>query len=242
MLMHLLVSVRSAEEAAMAVAGQADIVDAKEPSQGALGAVSPAVLKAIAAHVAAPTRLSAALGEGSLETLAAALGTMPVLPAHSGWMAKFALAGVPSARAVSEVVARLRDRADAPRLVAARFADRGLEDVMSWLVRMADGGAWGVLLDTASKNGRTLLDMAPPDTLQRIVTRARELGLSVALAGGLGPAHLGALRDAGAQVVGVRGAACDGGRMGRLDAAKVLALRQALGALSAPRAAGAPLA
>lgn len=223
----------------MAVAGQADIIDAKEPSQGALGAVPPAVLEAIAAQVAAPARLSAALGEGSLKTLVAALDTMPVLPGHRGWMAKFALAGMPSASAVSGVVARLRDRADAPRLVAARFADRGLDDVMAWLARVSEGGAWGILLDTASKDGRSLLDVAPLDTLQRIATRARDLGLSVAMAGGLGPRHLGVLQDAGAQVVGVRGAACDGGRVGRLDPAKVLALRQALAALSAPRAAGA---
>ena len=38
--MRLLVSVRSAEEAAAAVMGGADIVDAKEPALGSLGPVS----------------------------------------------------------------------------------------------------------------------------------------------------------------------------------------------------------
>lgn len=240
--MHLLVSVRNAEEAAMAAAGRADIVDAKEPSRGPLGAVAPAVLAAIAARVVEPARLSAALGEGTAASLLEVLDTMPVLPGHRGWMAKFALSGAPSAPVVSGIVARLRGRADAPRLVLARFADRGLDDVMHWLDCASGGGAWGVLLDTAAKDGHSLLDAAPPALLRVVAARARELGLSLALAGGLGPRHVVTLRDAGAQVVGVRGAACDGGRMGRLDPAKVLALRSALGALSSPRAAGVPLA
>src|SRR4051812_47948913 len=42
--MELLVSVRSAKEVEAALAGGADIIDAKEPSRGSLGAVSPKVL------------------------------------------------------------------------------------------------------------------------------------------------------------------------------------------------------
>ena len=40
--MQLLVSVRSAVEVAPALAGGADIIDAKEPDRGSLGAVSAA--------------------------------------------------------------------------------------------------------------------------------------------------------------------------------------------------------
>ena len=46
--MRLLVSVRSAAEVAAALAGGADIIDAKEPSRGGLGAVDPEDLEAIA--------------------------------------------------------------------------------------------------------------------------------------------------------------------------------------------------
>ena len=45
--MRLLVSVRDAVEADAAVDGGAEIVDAKEPAAGSLGAVAPAVLAAI---------------------------------------------------------------------------------------------------------------------------------------------------------------------------------------------------
>jgi (5-formylfuran-3-yl)methyl phosphate synthase len=42
-----LASVRSAEEALLALAGDADIVDVKEPSSGALGRVDSVVLAGI---------------------------------------------------------------------------------------------------------------------------------------------------------------------------------------------------
>src|SRR5687768_1630805 len=63
--MRLLVSVRSAEEVAAALAGGADIIDAKEPARGSLGPVTPAVLAAIAACTPASVPLSVALGDGT---------------------------------------------------------------------------------------------------------------------------------------------------------------------------------
>ena len=51
--MRLLVSVRAAAEVAPALAGGADIIDAKEPARGSLGAVSPTRLREIAAAGAA---------------------------------------------------------------------------------------------------------------------------------------------------------------------------------------------
>src|SRR5262245_28207453 len=62
-LMRLLVSVRNAVEAQAALAGGADIVDAKEPLNGALGQVAPATLLSIAAAVAGAAPLSVALGD-----------------------------------------------------------------------------------------------------------------------------------------------------------------------------------
>src|SRR5438067_2429694 len=60
--MRLLVSVADAAEARAALAGGADIIDAKEPRHGALGAVAPDVLRAIRNAVAVRRPVSAALG------------------------------------------------------------------------------------------------------------------------------------------------------------------------------------
>ena len=65
-----LVSVRSPDEARIALAGGADIVDAKEPSHGALGAVSPAAIAAIVEVVAGARPVSATIGDCDLEDAA----------------------------------------------------------------------------------------------------------------------------------------------------------------------------
>ncbi len=61
--MKLLVSVADAAEAQAAVEGGADIIDAKDPTTGALGRVSLSVLQAIRETVASSIPLSAALGD-----------------------------------------------------------------------------------------------------------------------------------------------------------------------------------
>jgi uncharacterized protein (UPF0264 family) len=53
------------------------------------------------------------------------------------------------------------------------------------------------------------------------VDRARQAGLFVALAGKLDAADLPAMAALGADLAGVRGAACAGGRTGRVTAERV---------------------
>src|SRR3954447_11029832 len=59
----LLVSVRSAEEAACALAGGATLIDVKEPLRGALGRADDAVIRAVVQSVGGTRPVSAALGE-----------------------------------------------------------------------------------------------------------------------------------------------------------------------------------
>ena len=68
--MQLLVSVRNAAEAAAALAGGADIIDAKEPLNGPLGTVSSRELQAIIMAVGRAAPVSAALGDAQEDDLA----------------------------------------------------------------------------------------------------------------------------------------------------------------------------
>jgi uncharacterized protein (UPF0264 family) len=92
----------------------------------------------------------------------------------------------------------------------------------------ASAGAAGVLLDTAHKTGPGLRALAPVRALTAWVARAHEAGLIVALAGKLTAGDLPFVRDTGADIVGVRGAACEGGRTGRIATQKVRELRAML--------------
>jgi uncharacterized protein (UPF0264 family) len=100
------------------------------------------------------------------------------------------------------------------------------------LPRVARAAGVGVcLLDTAVKDGRGLLEWCSPADLATLVADAHDAGLEIALAGALRLEDLPAVRDTGADIAGVRSAAChDERRAGRLDPERVRALRRYAGA------------
>lgn len=233
--MRLLVSVRSPHEVAASLEGGADIIDAKEPERGALGPVAPDVLEAIDNRVPLEVPLSVALGDAvSAGAVEAAINGLP-LRRRARLYVKLAFSGKCSE---PEVVALLRAataaaarHAATPRVIAVACADgEGGEPAAHRVRRAARGaGAAGVLVDTRGKDGRTLLDWWPAEGLREWVRAVRGDGLEVALAGSLGAAELARIADLGPDVVGVRGAACAGGRAGLVQAARVRELKAALG-------------
>ena len=63
----MLASVTGAEEAEIALAGGADIIDLKDPKAGALGAVSTAVIRQAVAAVAGRSRSARSCGDLPME-------------------------------------------------------------------------------------------------------------------------------------------------------------------------------
>jgi (5-formylfuran-3-yl)methyl phosphate synthase len=76
---RLLVSVVSGEEAQHALAGGADIVDVKDPGEGALGAPAPSVLADVVRVVGAGAPVSVALGDLPDLPHTAALSAAPAM-------------------------------------------------------------------------------------------------------------------------------------------------------------------
>jgi uncharacterized protein (UPF0264 family) len=94
----------------------------------------------------------------------------------------------------------------------------------------------GCLLDTSVKDGRGLLSWLAADELAEIVAEAHDAGLEMGLAGELRAEDLPAIRASGADVAGVRSAACrDGHRTAPLDPERIALLR-AVCTEEAPRA------
>jgi (5-formylfuran-3-yl)methyl phosphate synthase len=228
---QLLVSVRDASEAAMAVAGQADIVDAKEPAQGALGPVSAPVLAAIRSAVPRSIPLSAALGDiGSGADLVQALDLVQVELSF----VKFGFAGVDDPRLLqgllTEAVGMAGTRPGSPAVIAVAYADwrttGGLPPEL--FPALADAaGAKGLLLDTACKD-QALGALITPAELGALGAELAARGLGYALGGSLTVADLPLAAAAGAGIVGVRGAVCIGGRTGRVSVERVAALARAV--------------
>ena len=216
--MLLLVSVRDPWEASAAAVGGADIVDAKDPAAGALGAVGLDMLHRISAAASHLRPVSAALGDADDEERVEHEARASA--AAGATFVKIGFSGVSNlARARSLATAAVRG---ARHVILAGYADApGSLSAGALLDIAVRTGARGVLLDTLDKHGPGLRALVDGPMLADWTRRAQAAGLLVALAGRLTEDDLPFVRDLGADIAGVRGAACDGGRTGRINPARV---------------------
>ena len=231
--MRLLVSVTEADEARVAVEAGVDIVDVKNPAEGSLGAASPGVIARVRAVVPPERPVSAAIGDLPDLPGTAALAALGAARAGAAYV-KVGLWGTSTKDAAVAVLRAVRDAVDGEAaVIAAAYADA--ERVPhaplppgAVVAAARRGGAGGCLLDTAIKDGRGLFEWVTPEALAALVEEAHAAGLEMALAGALRAEDLSVVRSIGADIAGVRSAACrDGRRTAPLDAARIGRLRAA---------------
>jgi (5-formylfuran-3-yl)methyl phosphate synthase len=233
--MRLLVSVTDAAEAQLAVAGGVDVVDVKNPAEGSLGAPAPGVIAAVAAVLPADVPLSAAVGD--LPSLPGTAALAALGAACSGAASvKIGLWGTSTRDEAVAVLRAARKAVDGDaEVVAVAYADAarvpGRPLPPRELVAAArEAGVAGCLLDTAIKDGRGLLSWLAVDALAELAAEAHAAGLQMALAGALRADDLPEIRATGADVVGVRSAACrNGERTAPLDPSRIARLRAVCG-------------
>jgi uncharacterized protein (UPF0264 family) len=229
--MQLLVSVRDRTEALAALAGGAAIIDAKEPAAGPLGAVALEEFRAIVAAIAAARPVSAALGDADTEDAVEARAR--AFAAAGAAFIKIGFAGTQHASHVqASLAAAIRGAVPARcQVIGVAYADHQRvsaphpDVVLSAIARV---GAHGALLDTADKRGDGLCRLLAPDALRAWVRAVHAAGLIAALAGQLRVEDLAVVERCGADIGGVRGAACDGAREGTIRATTVRALLESL--------------
>ena len=227
---RFLASVTSAEEAQRALAGGAAIIDCKNPAEGALGALPPATVKAIATAVAGRATVSATIGDlipepEAVTAAAAAMAKTGVDLVKIGFFE-----GGDAAATIRALGAHDFGRV---RLVGLLLADRAPD--FNLVGDMARAGFEGVMLDTASKDGRALPDVLDPDRLAQFVRLAHDAGLFAGLAGALRSHHIPAVAAFGPDIMGFRGALCSGKRReGPLEEDAVRAIARDLQALDRP--------
>ncbi|WP_181702736.1 (5-formylfuran-3-yl)methyl phosphate synthase [Chthonobacter albigriseus] len=224
----LLVSVTSPEEAEVALANGAAYIDAKDPSAGALGALTPDTVAAIVRTVGDRATVTAAAGDS------ADLAVIEALVAAGAPIVKVA---VPAGDAGAETLARIGGALGArTKLVAVFAADREPDLGLVGVARFS--GFHGVMLDTAGKDAGLLQAMELAD-IAHFVAAARKNGLMVGLAGSLKVVDVGTLLPFLPDVVGFRGGVCENDvRTNPIDPAKVRAVATALAVHGARRAAG----
>ncbi|SFK57328.1 (5-formylfuran-3-yl)methyl phosphate synthase [Methylorubrum salsuginis] len=224
---RLLVSVRDAAEARLALRTGADLIDAKDPERGALGALPATTVRAIVATIDGRAITSAVAGDGSGTDLAGGVAAMA--EAGPRWI-KIAV-GTASDAALAEAAA-----AAPGRLIGVVFAEDFFE-VDDLPARLAAAGFSGAMIDTRGKRGTGLRDVLSVETLAAFVAACRATGLISGLAGSLRLADIPALAALRPDYLGFRGGLCRGGdRRQGLDEARIL---EAVAALRMPRRADA---
>ena len=232
--MKLMISVRDEMEAAAAASGGADIIDVKNPAEGSLGAQHPDVITAIVRTVPAATVVSASIGD------------VPYLPgtvALAGLGAatcgvRFVKVGLLGARTPEEAASLLEALSRALRstgggvgLVACAYADAAVVGSLDPLLLPEAAAPFveGCLIDTAVKDGRSLFERLPDAAIALFIRRCHDRGRFSALAGFLRLEDFTRAMAHGADIVGVRTAACAGGqRTGPLSRERVRLLKASL--------------
>lgn len=233
----MLASVRSVDEALLALDGGADIIDLKDPARGALGALDARTARDIVTALAGRVPSSATIGDLPFmmprELLQAASAT-----AATG--VNLVKAGLFPAATQIECIRALAPLAQSTPLVAVLFAD--LEPDYTVIETLAACGFAGVMLDTARKSSGPLLHHRDSNALAEFVRRAHDSGLFAGLAGSLREESVAPLLALEPDYLGFRGALCAAGqRSTALDANAFARIRAAIPPASPPRMQGRAL-
>jgi dihydroneopterin aldolase len=215
----MLASVTGPEEALIALEGGADVIDLKDPAQGALGAVAPALVRETVALVAGRRKVSAVAGNLPLVPDAVLPAVTALAEAGAEWV-KLGLFPGGSMGATLRALAPLAARV---RLVGVLFAD--LDPDFAALPALAEAGFAGAMLDTARKEGGRLLSHCDLPALARFVALCRAHHLTCGLAGRLEAPDVPRLLVLAPDLLGFRGALCAGGRAGPIAAEQVRLIR-----------------
>ena len=201
-------------EAQESIAGGADIIDVKNPKEGALGANYPWVIKKIKELTPKNIEVSCTLGDvpnlpGSISLAALGAASLGV---------DYIKIGLFGLKTPKEAVFLLQQVSKAAKgynqkikVVAAGYADAkkiGAIDPL-FIPEIAHQAQVDIaMLDTATKDGTTLFDHLTSEQLKTFVDATHNLGLQVALAGSLRKQDLTIVYSLGADIAGLRGAAC----------------------------------
>ncbi len=213
--MKLLVSPLDSEEAKAARMGGADIVDVKNPKEGSLGANFPWVIDEVKSALLSGVELSATIGDLDFKPGTAALAAFGAAMLDVDYLKAgfYGIVGKAQALKMAKSLQRAISGTDT-RLVLAGYADHNKIGSISPLLLPEIGrrvDAFGVMIDTAKKNGEGLFQHMKIQGLTDFVEISRGAGLMTALAGSLSFDDLGKIKTICPDVVGIRGLACSNG-------------------------------
>lgn len=199
-----LASVQSLEEAAILLPVLPDILDMKNPSQGALGALSVATVSQIVAMINGRCRTSATIGDLVME----AKVIQPAMTKMASSGVDYVKIGVFPDNNLQSCLMELAEAVQklATPVIAVIFADK--PPTQDYLPLLKAAGFHGVMVDTAIKNGQHLLDHWNLAKLEAFVSESKKHHLLCGLAGALRHQDIKVLAPLNPDYLGFRSALC----------------------------------
>lgn len=199
---QLLISVKNSEESQLAKYAGVDLIDLKDPTVGALGALDIDTVRQIVKEVNGSTLVSATVGEGhaTIEELTDDIALYASLGVD---IVKIAMSELFQQADFFTKIMQLTSRGI--KIVIVFFAEQALDFGLIPLLQTS--GCYGAMLDTQLKQS-SLLTVQPIKTLSSFVSVCAENELVSGLAGSVNKQHIEELKDLNPDFIGMRGGVC----------------------------------
>ena len=229
---QLLISVTNVHEASISLAHGADIIDLKEPSVGALGALPIETVIEVVKFVDGVKPVSATVGDLVIETNAQIQvltdRVLALVEANVDYI-KIGFFGAkdyqPCLLALNNLIKMCLPKS--VKLIAVLFAECAYSAHLIKEIQAA--GFVGLMIDTAQKNGKIYSNYQSDKVTKSFAKQARALHLSFGLAGSLNISSIENAKVFEPDYLGFRGGVCDENiRHAKLNLHKIREIRRLL--------------
>jgi uncharacterized protein (UPF0264 family) len=220
----MLASVNSLSEALLVLNAVVDIIDLKQPEQGALGALEVSDVKKIVAEIAGRCPVSATIGDLPMQP-ELVFNAVKAMSETGVDYIKIGFFPGDDWHGTVKKLAELTGQNHA--LIAVLFADTQVDFSIINLLKVA--GFKGVMLDTMNKQSGALLQVMSMAKIVGFIAQVRKLELMCGLAGSLRLEDIPVLLPHKVDYLGFRGALCEGkNRSGQLNKQAVMQIKESI--------------
>jgi len=220
----LLASVNSVTEALLVLDADVDIIDLKQPAQGALGALDVATVKKIVIAIAGRCPISATIGDLPMQPEPVFNAVKAMAETGVDYI-KIGFFPGNDWQGTAQKLSLLTRKNHA--LIAVLFADT--QPDFAIMDSLKEAGFTGVMLDTMDKQQGSLTQVMAKTDITQFVAQAKALQMLCGLAGSLRLEDIPELMFYQPDYLGFRGALCLGhNRVGQLNKLAVMQIRNAI--------------
>ncbi len=200
----MLASVNSLAEAQLILNSTADIIDLKQPKQGALGALSINDVRQIVSQVNNKKPVSATIGDLPMQADLVFNAVLAMSETGVDFIKIGLFPGGDWQGTLSKLAALSQQ---GKQLIAVLFADQAPD--FETIELLKKNGFSGVMLDTMKKSSGSLPQLMPYDRLAGFIKKVKQAGMLSGLAGSLKAEDIPKLLPLNADYLGFRGALCE---------------------------------